>query len=190
MQGTVAKIRKTKESSFDRIYRYYHKPKSNQQLTPDDEAIRARLEKAWSILRTFHTMYDAANVLQKEFGIGKSVAYDDVNNAMMLFGDPRNDHKDAKRAIAEAMALDGVKRAKDAGDLGAEAKFQALYSKLNNLEGDDDSRLKDLLKKQRPVTIVFVADQDQLRKQAAALVADVAVDTEFEELNEADKKEG
>lgn len=184
------KVRKTKDSSFDRIYRFYHKPKSNQVLEPDDERIRERLEKAWYILCKHRSIQEVVNLLCRIYDIKKSVGYDDVNNAMLLFGDPRADVKDAKRAIAESMALRGAKRAWQQGDMGSYGKFVKEYSEINNLKGDDDNRLKELLKKQRPVSITFTSEVDQLKRQASDLMKDVAIDTEFETVNEGDKKEG
>lgn len=182
------KIRKTKDSSFDRIYRFYHKPKSNQVLDGDDERIRERLEKAWYILCKHRSVQEVVNLLCRIYEIKKSVAYDDVNNAMQLFGDPRADVKDAKRAIAESMALRGAKKAWQQSDMASYNKFVKEYSEINNLKGDDDNRLKELLKKQRPVSITFITDVDQLKRQASELMKDVAIDTEFETVNEGQKE--
>lgn len=192
MSGTnnsLSKIRKTKDSSFDRIYRFYHKPKSNQVLDADDERIRERLEKAWYILCKHRSIQEVVNLLGRIYNIKKSVAYDDVNNAMMLFSDPRSDVKDAKRAIAESAILRGANRAWKQGDMKSYKDFWKEYSEINNLKGDDDNRLKELLKKQRPVSITFVTDADQLKRQASDLMKDVALDTDFESVNEGDKKE-
>jgi len=189
MSGTLSKDRKTKDTSLDRIYAFYYDKESNKALEPGDELIRERLEKAWSLLRHHRSRWEVTSILQKRFDIRKSVAYDDVNNAILLFGDPRDDNKHIKRVFAEGMALRGARRAWREGDLDAYAKFIAQYSKANNLEGDDDSRLKEMLKKQRPVVINFVADEETLKRQAAELMKDVTIDTQYS-IDEEGKKEG
>lgn len=176
--------RKTKDSTTDRIWKFYFKPKSNQKLTKEEETIRVRWEKAWHVLCSHRSRKEAAAIIERVCHVSKSVAYDDVANAMMLFGDPRQNSKDAKRAIAETMVLKGLQRAWRTGNLEAYDKFLKKYQDINNLEGDDNEKLADLLGKKRPVIINFISEQSQLHKQATELMKDVAVDTEFEDVED------
>lgn len=181
------KIQYVRHTIFS-LFRNYHDKKRQQNLTEDEHRIRERWEKAWFLLCSHNTQKDAAAKIEKLFSIGRSVAYDDMRNAMLLFGDPRNDLKDAKRAIAETMVLKGAKKAWKEGDLEAHQKYMKQYIELNRLDSDDDTRLADLLKKMRPVQVVFVSERAQLEKQASDLMKDVpTVDVDYEEAG--DEKE-
>mgnify|MGYP003393110401 FL=1 len=179
--------RKTKDSTMDRIWKYYHDKKRQQNLTEEEKKIRDRWEKAWYFLCQHRNLKDTAALLEKMFDIKKSVAYDDARNAMMLFGDPRTNMKDAKRAIAETMVLRGADKAWKKGDLEAYYKFTKQYTELNQLNVEDDGRIAEMIKKLRPVQITFVTSKEQLKKQADELMKGIpAVDVEFEELDEAE----
>jgi hypothetical protein len=177
--------RKTKDSTMDRIWKYYHDKKRITVLDPDEERIRERIEKAWFLLCNHKGTKEATEALEKLFGIKRSVAYDDVRNAMMLFGDPRVDMKDAKRAIAETVIMRGAEKAWEAGNLEMHHKYMKLYSDINMLTAKDDDRMADALRKMRPVAVVFVAERSQLEQQAADLMKDVpAEDTDYEEVKD------
>lgn len=177
--------RKTKDSTMDRIWKYYHDKKRITVLDPDEERIRERIEKAWFLLCNHKGTKEATEALEKLFGIKRSVAYDDVRNAMMLFGDPRVDMKDAKRAIAETIIMRAAEKAWEANDLEMHHKYMKLYSDINMLTAKDDNRMADALRKMRPVAVVFVAERSQLEQQAAELMKDVpAEDTDYEEVKD------
>lgn len=180
--------RKTKDSTMDRIWKYYHDKKRQQNLTPEEENIRNRWEKAWFLLCQHRSLKDTAAILERLFGVKKSVAYDDARNAMLLFGDPRADMKDAKRAIAETMVLRGADKAWKTGDLEAYYKFVKEYKEVNLLNLEEDNRIAELLKKLRPVQITFVSAPEQLKKQAEELMKNVpAVDVDFEDVQDEEK---
>jgi hypothetical protein len=177
--------RKTKDSTMDRIWKYYHDKKRITELDADEERIRERIEKAWFLLCNHKGTKEATEALEKLFGIKRSVAYDDVRNAMMLFGDPRVDMKDAKRAIAETIIMRAAEKAWDLNDLEMHHKYMKLYSDINMLTAKDDDRMADALRKMRPVAVVFVAERSQLEQQAADLMKDVpAEDTDYEEVKD------
>src|SRR4051812_20377937 len=92
---------KTNDSTFDRIYKYYHNSKTRIELTEDEKRISQRWEKAWYLLCRYRTKKQVVDFICREFKIEKSVAYDDVRKACMLISNPQDDTKDAKRAIAE-----------------------------------------------------------------------------------------
>lgn len=177
--------RKTKDSTMDRIWKYYHDKKRITVLDADEERIRERIEKAWFLLCNHKGTKEATEALEKLFGIKRSVAYDDVRNAMMLFGDPRVDMKDAKRAIAETIIMRAAEKAWDLNDLEMHHKYMKLYSDINMLTAKDDDRMADALRKMRPVAVMFVAERSQLEQQAADLMKDVpAEDTDYEEVKD------
>lgn len=178
--GLPREAKKTNDSTFDRIYKYYHNSKTRIELSELENKIRERWEKAWLLLCRHRTQKEVVDILTKLFPIGKSVAYDDMRNAMTLFGNPQDDLKDAKRAIAENMALRGADKAWKEGDLTMYHKFLESYRDLNGLTGDKDTSMGDLLKKMKPQQIIIVAKADELKAEAEALQEELTKDIDFE----------
>ncbi len=176
--------KKSKDSTGDKIYRYYHS-KSSVELTPDEHKIRERWEKAWYLLCRHRTQKEAVQVLEKLFTISKALAYDDVRNAMLLFGNPQQDTKDAKRAIAESMCLRGARKAWKDKDLELYHKFLKEYRELNGLsEENTDEALAAMLKKFKPHQILIVGSVKDLEAEASKLQDELTQDIEHAVVNE------
>lgn len=185
---TTRAAHKVKDSTFDKIYRYYH-DKSVVQLSDGEEKIRARWEKAWLLLGQANNQKSTADFLVKLFGGSRSRAHYDVVSAMMLFGSPQSKLKDAKRAIAETMILKGAKRAWKNKDLGLYDKFLQKYIDINGIALEQDGDMKELIPNLKPHTIVFVSDANQLQKQADELLKNVpSVDTTFEDVTDEEEE--
>jgi hypothetical protein len=172
---------KTKDSTFDRIYKYYHSEKSRVELTKIETDIRERLEKAWLLLCRHRTRKQVAEIIEKLFKVSRSVAYDDIRNAMMLFSNPQEDLKDAKRAIHEEMALRGADRCWKNNDMDGYWKFVKEYREVNNLTGEGSDAIGDLLKNLKPLQIIIVASQKELENEARALQEELTHDVEYED---------
>lgn len=184
---SLREANKTNDSTFDRIYKYYH-GKSRLQLRPEEDSIRERWEKAWLILTHHRTQKKTVEMLERICGIGKSTAYDDVKNAMILFGNPVDGLKEAKRAIFETAILNGAQKAWKRGDLEAHLKYMKEYKEVNGLHLQDGDNLKDILKGLKPHTIVFVTNQELLKKEADQLLANIpAIDVDFETTDEGEE---
>ncbi|HEY3403905.1 MAG TPA: hypothetical protein VGK59_10990 [Ohtaekwangia sp.] len=171
---------KTADSKVDRIYKYYHDRKTRIELTEYEEKIRERVEKCWFLLCASNTRKQTADKICKIFSVSQATAYDDIANAMLLFGSPGEGMKDAKRAILESMALKGAKKAWRIGDLFMYEKFLDKYAKANQLdtpEAEDMSKLKKLLK---PTQVVIVSDPAVLEKKIAEIQEKVAQDIDHE----------
>lgn len=175
------KASNTKDSMFDRIYRYYHNNKSRVVLTAEEHDIRERWEKAWFLLCRHRTRRQVADLLEKIFSIGKSVAYDDIRNAMMLFSNPQEDVKAAKRAIHENMVLQGADRCWKNGDMDGYYKFTKEYREGNNLDNDDDDKLGELLKKLKPAQIIIFSNARELEDQANEMQQELTNDVEYKD---------
>lgn len=174
---------KTNDSTFDRIYKYYHSDKSRIELTDEEKRIRERWEKAWLLLCRRRTQKQVVELVEKLFSVSQSVAYDDVRNAMHLFSNPQSDLKDAKKAIAETMILDGADKCFKAGDMDGYQKFIQKYIDINGLTVEEDSKMKDLLKNLKATTLVFTTSPETLKKEAADLLKNIpAVDIPHEEV--------
>jgi len=177
---------KTKDSTFDRVYAFYHS-KSRVELKPDEHATRERWEKAWHILTSHRTIKKTVEIIERICHVSKSTAYDDVRNAMLLFGNPVEGMKQAKRAILETALIEGAQKAWKRGDLEAHLKYMKEYKEVNGLHLQEGDGMKELLKDLKPHTIVFVASEEQLKQQADQLLKNVpAIDTDYEDLSDAE----
>jgi hypothetical protein len=162
------------EDAFTRIYKYYHNPKKRIELNVREEAMRDRLERAWLLLSGLKTTKQVADEIQTMCNVSRAQAYDDVRNAMHLFGDPKLQNKEAKRAIAETNYLWGAEKARSVGDLEMHAKYMELYAKINGLhEPDASTNMEDLVKKFKPVQIVIVARREDLEAEIKAIQDEV-----------------
>ena len=176
--------KRTSDSKFDRIYKYYHDSKTKIELTEEEINIRERWEKAWLLLCRQRTQKQVADLIAKMFNISFATAYDDCRNAMMLFSNPQNDLKDAKRAIAESMALKGADRCWKNGDMKGYYQFTEQYKDINKLNADEDNVMAELMKKLKPVQVNIVADIDVLKKMASAIQEELTQDIEHTESDE------
>jgi hypothetical protein len=173
--------KKTADSTFDRIFKYYHNNKTRIELTDEEIRIRERWEKAWLLLCRNRTQKQVVELIEKLFNVKKSVAYDDVRNAMMLFSNPQNDLKDAKRAIAETMALNGANMCMKKGDMDGYYKFLKAYQEINRLDGKEDDIVPDMMKKLKPAAIIIVSSPAELEAQANAMQQELIEDIEHTE---------
>lgn len=168
---------KTNDSTFDRIYKFYHNDKSRVELKEDEKVIAQRWEKAWFLLVHHRTKKQAADMLSHLFSISKSVAYDDVRNAMILFTDPSTDLKEAKRAIAETALLQGAAKAWKTGDLEMHHKYMKEYSDINGLkENSQDGALANIIKNLKPAQVIIVANQKELDDEINNLQQEITMD--------------
>lgn len=180
---------KTKDSTFDRIYKYYHNDKTRIELSDEESRIRDRWEKAWLLLSRHRTQKAVVDLIERLFTISKSVAYDDVRKAMMLFGNPQPEVKEAKRAIAETMALQGAEKCWKESNMDGYHRFVKLYMELNKLDVQEDD-ISALLKKLKPTQVLIVASKADLEEEAEKLRQELVQDVEHTEVNEGESTEG
>lgn len=173
--------KKTNDKTFDRIYKYFHNDKTQIELSPEEVKILERWEKAWLLLCRHRTRKQTADIIGKLFSVGRSVAYNDINNAMMLFSNPDNQLKEAKRAIHEEMALRGADKCWKKGDMDGYWKFVKEYREVNNLGVENADGVADLLKKFKPAQIIIVSTQEELEKQAQQIQEELTRDIECKE---------
>lgn len=180
---------KTNDSTFERIYKYYH-DKSRLELDDDEEVIRKRWETAWHILTHHRTQKRSVEMLERMYGIKKSIAYDDVRNAMMLFGNPMEGMKDAKKAIAETAITEGLQLAWRRGNLDMHQKYLSKYIEINGLTVQEDDKMKDILSKLVATQITFVVSPEILKQEAEELLKGIpAIDVSHEEVDEEESEE-
>lgn len=180
--------KKTKDSTFDRIWKYYHNSKTRVVLEDWEDEIRMRWEAAWFMLCRSKNQKEVADFLEQKFYISKSTAYDDVRNTMKLFGDPRQDVRAAKRAIAETITLRMMDIMEEAGKWDLHERYLQKYIDLNGLKDhSDDTNVADAIKKLKPHQIVIVTSPEELEAKANAIQDEVMKEIE---IIEADEGEG
>lgn len=180
-------LRRTKDRTFDRIWKYYYMTGNQVILTKKQEAIRERWEYAWHMDLTLLGKWKIAKRLIKKFGIGQTQAFKDVKMARMLFSDPTTKNKDAKAAIMSHLLEQMIRKAVAKQDFKAAEKLILRYDKINGLSANEENPLIEMMKKQRPVAIIFDTNPETLRKQGDEMIADV-IDTGYEEMNETEEK--
>lgn len=165
---------KTNDSVFDRIYKYYYNSKTRIELDEEEEQIRNRWETAWFLLVRAQTTKQAADALERMFSIGKSLAYDDVDKATMLFGNPKPAVKAAKRVIAESMILRCLSFAEQKNDLFMMNKLLDKYITINGLKDKgSDAKLEEMVKNRKPTQVILTTDTGALAKKVEDLKASI-----------------
>lgn len=178
-------MRKTTDTVFDRIWKSYFNKKTNVALNKEEEAIRERWDFAWKMLANMYTRRQVIEAITQKFNVKKSIAYDDISKTMMLFGDPRNSNKEAKRALTEEWIIKGIKKAWDDGDLDAYERLVGRFAKINQLENDDQSEsLEKLLKNLAPTQIIINSNVPDLEAEAKRLQDELTHDIEHSLVDE------
>lgn len=180
-------MKKTNDSTFDRIYKYYFNQKTNVALSATEEAIRERWDFAWKLLANMFTRRQVVEAMTQRFSdIHKAIAYDDMNKAMMLFGDPRNANKEAKKALSEEWITKGIKKAWDDQDLDAYERLIGRYNKLNKLEDEENEGLGSILKNLKANQIIIVSEHKDLEEEVNRMQEELTNDVEFTEFDDED----
>jgi len=158
------------DTTFERIWKFYYDNKASIALKPKEEDMRLRIINIWSLLADILT--DRKAVLAhiqwcKDQGIDikEATAYEDLKAAKMMFGDRNKQSKAAQRAISSEILLNMIKQTKDKNKHMSAARLIKEYNELNDLKNHEDSDLNSW----RPITIIFNADPETLKKQAAEL---------------------
>lgn len=177
--------KKTSDSTFDRIWKYYHNSKTRIVLEEWEDDIRVRWEAAWFMLCGSKNQKEVADFMEIKFQISKAVAYDDVRHAMRLFGDPRQDARSAKRAIAETIVLRMMDKTETSGMWDLHERYMQKYMDLNGLKDKgSDAKLEDLVRKLKPQQIIIVSTPEELEAKANALQDELIKEAEFIQANE------
>lgn len=180
--------RRTDDSMFDRIWKYYYMTNKQVVLTEQEERIRQRMEMAWQMDCSMLSRLKIARRLMKKFDICQRQAYYDIDNARLLFSDPTVQNREAKRQVMNHILENAIKKAYIQKEYKALANLILRYDKLNGLSEATSNPMEALLKNMRPAAITFTADPEALKKQAEEMLGDV-VDAEYEESDEADTEE-
>lgn len=158
------------DTTFDRIWKFYFDTKASIVLKPKEEEQRLRIANIWGYL--VDVLTDRKAVLahiqwckDKGVEIKEDAAYHDLKAAKMMFGDRNKQSKAAQRAISSDILLNLISETKKKGKHMSAARLIKEYNELNDLKNHEDSDPKSW----RPITIIFNADPETLKKQAAEL---------------------
>ncbi len=169
------------DSTMDRIWKYYYVKEKNIKLSAKEEQIRQRWELAWLMDSTLLTGKKIVLRLVRKFGITERQGYFDIKNARLLFSDPSQQNKEARRLIMSNLLEGMIRKAVAQDNFKAAERLMLRYEKINGLDKDDNNEFAEMLRKQKPAQIIFSIDPEVLKKNAAKLIEDVE-DVEFEEM--------
>jgi hypothetical protein len=204
--------KKQSEGSLDRIFKFYHVEKKRIKLTPQEERMREQIEHAWLMLTRLKPQKHVVDELMGKFNISQNTAFTMVRQAMIIFGDPRMQVKEAKRAIAEQQFLMSAAKILDMADellkpntdddgkvdetpktdkMDQYAKLMKLhleymkeYSEINGLKNPEVSEdgLAEVMKKLRPTQIILNFSKEAVEREAEKLHEELTRDVEFEDV--------
>lgn len=158
------------DSTFERIWKFYYDPKNSIELKPKEEEIRKRLINIWGHLADILT--DRKAVLahmkwceEQGYSVKEWIAYEDLKHAKMLFGDRNKQSKAAQRAISSEILLNSIHACVKAKKHMSAARLIKEYNELNDLKNHENKDPREW----KPITIIFDADPETLKKQLAEL---------------------
>lgn len=165
--------KRTDDSHFDRIWKYYYNEKTTIQLSEHEEELKKRWEHIWMLLGNILTTARIIRLQKKKFKINESTAYRDLHNAKSLFGNPDGAVDKAKRAIVSEWLLKAMQKAYKAQEWKSFEKLILRYSRINGLDMQENEGLAEMLKKIRPHTIIISGDPSALKEEADALMENI-----------------
>lgn len=164
--------KRTDDSTFDRIYKYFFTPKKRVELTPKENEQKERWEHIWHLL-CGEMLTDRQAVLmhkEKYNHLDERTCYKDLFNSRKLFGNARNGTKEQKRAMLNEWLTRMIQKADAAGDFKAAEKLILRYSRVNGLDATENPMdWKD----RNPVPVIITADAAVLEQLAKDLMKDV-----------------
>lgn len=125
------------DSSLDKIRAYYADPKK-YELSPTLEAVRERLQHVMQLRLNYWSKQKIVTYLKDHYDIEQAQAYADIRNSELLYGEINETSRKAKQAILYDFSFQFLQRARERGDLKAEAKALELLSKFGGLDEEDN----------------------------------------------------
>lgn len=98
-----ALVTRTKETTTDKIRKYYLKGEDSVTLTERQHETRKNIYMAWNLLINYHSREQAMNAMMtmasNEQGCSRATAYRYVNDAMSIFGNVLQNQKEAEKYL-------------------------------------------------------------------------------------------
>lgn len=135
MSSNAVVIRK-KETTLDKIRKYYLKGEDAVTLSDKQDEVRIRIYKAWNLVINYHSKEQAMSVIMNEYGCSRAQAYRYVSDSLSIFGNPIANHKEAEKYILNEDLIRSQQRSIKNGDEAAYLKAAALRIKLGTFDKD------------------------------------------------------
>lgn len=173
MSSQLAKAAKTRNqpSAVEQIKEILMRPGTHLKLSAKQEQIYNRLKNAQSTFMEHLDLTGSVEIHAKTYGISKMLAYKDMRDAKIIWGDLAKSSKTGERHIASQLTLRAFKLAEQEGDTKGMNVAMANYIKIHGLDKDDPA----------------MPDFDKL-KQSIMVVVEDSFTTEL--LNKLQKKGG
>lgn len=110
-------ITREKARDIEVIQEYFAGTKTEEELTAHQLEKLRRIRTAHAGLLAFKSNFMIIGMLMKTFDISQAQAYRDINDTNFIHGNFRKSNRELKRHIAEEMALETYRIAKDQGDV-------------------------------------------------------------------------
>lgn len=133
-----------KISQYDKIVAYMKDPEADDStLTAKEKEMIARWQEAFTLIRNYNSIADAAAILMKRFdGISRATAYRDCAAAISLFGDITKSTKEGIRHLTTEIARDAINIARLKNNEDAMIRGAESIARINGVN-DNDPDLPD-----------------------------------------------
>jgi len=130
-------ITRNKPTNMDAIRRFYLDDRGRVELTEHQEHVRQRWLTAHAMLLEARAKKEITAILMARYEITDVQAYRDIRSATQLFGQVNRSEKEGLRHIAQEMAMETFRLARDEKDLAGMNKALANVIKLGGLDRED-----------------------------------------------------
>ncbi|MEH0154020.1 hypothetical protein V6R21_07710 [Limibacter armeniacum] len=120
----------------DRIMASYLDP-DMVSLTEREESVRMRWEQVNALLLKGHSKEQVSIKVSKLYGISRRMAYNDIRNAMSMYGDVTKSTRDGERAILKELSMRVYRKAWKDGDLKSANVALKNYYLFAGLDKDE-----------------------------------------------------
>lgn len=139
-----ALVTRTKESTTDKIRKYYLKGEDSVTLSEKQHEIRKNIYMAWNLLINYHSREQAMNAMMtmasNEQGCSRATAYRYVTDAMSIFGNVLQNQKEAEKYLIKEDLKRLQQRAIKAKDGALELAVIKQQIKIGGFDKDTDPK--------------------------------------------------
>jgi len=178
------------DSSMDKIRAYYSNPEKHP-LSPTVDEVRLRLTEIITLKQNYWSNQKIVKKWAIDYGLSQAQAYIDIRNSELLFGEIMKTTRQSKQAMLYEYSFQLLQRAREKGDVKAEAKALALMGKYSGIADEELMEFNPEKFENVEVSISMTKQMQELFKKLAEGGSvdfngvDVT-DIEFEDLNPKD----
>lgn len=178
------------DSSMDKIRAYYSNPEKHP-LSPTVDEVRLRLTEVMTLKQNYWSNQKIVKKWAIDYGLSQAQAYIDIRNSELLFGEIMKTTRQSKQAMLYEYSFQLLQRAREKGDVKAEAKALDLMGKYSGIADEELMEFNPEKFENVEVSISMTKQMQELFKKLAEggsvdfNSVDVT-DIEFEELNPRD----